>query len=89
MASISHVQSVLTLLPVMYSMLTLCVYKVCRRYCPSCRPTACWHCVCTKALNEAQFELEHRQSSLLQSQQTWAGRFDRFDVITHHVSSCW
>ena len=39
--------------------------------------------VCTiKALNEAQFELEHRQSSLLQSQQTWAERFDRFDVIT-------
>jgi len=38
--------------------------------------------VCVKALNEAQFELEHHQSMLLQSQQTWAGRFDRFDCVT-------
>jgi len=38
--------------------------------------------VCVEALNEVQFELEHRQSSLIQSQQTWAGRFDRLDHIT-------
>ena len=37
---------------------------------------------CMKAVNEAQFELEHHQSLLLQSQQTWAKRFDRFDFIS-------
>ena len=35
-----------------------------------------------KALNEVKFESEHYQSLLLQSQQTWAERFDRFDFIT-------
>jgi len=35
-----------------------------------------------KALNEAQFEMEHYQSLLLQSQQTWAERFDRFNFVS-------
>ena len=35
-----------------------------------------------KAVNEAQFESVHHQSLLLQSQQTWAKRFDRFDFIS-------
>jgi hypothetical protein len=41
--------------------------------------------VCLQEINKLQFELEYRQSTLMESQQTWAQRFDKWAPVSFPV----